>query len=303
VVLNLQGSKEPDLRGRFSDFFILSKCFTGSTRTGFLETTQMEKLDGDLDLGTAMAISGAAASPNMGATTVKSLVFIMTLLNIRLGYWLPNPRLGRKVSWLSRIGLRRRPGPKYLLKEALGMVDECGKYVNVSDGGHIENLGLYELLRRRCKFIVAVDGEADPDMTFGSLVNLQLYARLDMGIEIKMDLDPIRKDDEGLSSRRWALGKIRYGPGEEGVLLYIKSSVTGGEYEYVRAYRAKNPSFPHESTAGQFFTEGQFESYRALGYQIADELFSSAECPDEFCKLKSSDGNASPRKSAAPYCK
>jgi hypothetical protein len=227
----------------------------------------------------------------------------MTLLNIRLGYWLPNPRLGRKVSWLSRIGLRRRPGPKYLLKEALGMVDECGKYVNVSDGGHIENLGLYELLRRRCKFIVAVDGEADPDMTFGSLVNLQLYARLDMGIEIKMDLDPIRKDDEGLSSRRWALGKIRYGPGEEGVLLYIKSSVTGGEYEYVRAYRAKNPSFPHESTAGQFFTEGQFESYRALGYQIADELFSSAECPDEFCKLKSSDGNASPRKSAAPYCK
>jgi hypothetical protein len=120
VVLNLQGAKMPSLRGRLSDFFIFSKCFTGSTRTGFLETQRMERYDGDLDLGTAMAISGAAASPNMGVTTVKPLVFIMTLLNIRLGYWLPNPRIARDPSWLTRIGLRRGPGPKYVLKEAIG---------------------------------------------------------------------------------------------------------------------------------------------------------------------------------------
>lgn len=282
VALNLQGAKIPGLRGRRSDFFVLSKCFTGSIRTGFLETKKMEQYDGGLDLGTAMAVSGAAASPNRGVTTVKPLVFIMTLLNIRLGYWLPNPSMVGDPSWLTRLGLRRGPGPKYVLKEAVGHLDAKGKYVNVSDGGHLENLGIYELLRRRCKLIIAVDGEADPDMGFRSLIKLQLYARLDMGIEIELNLEPVRKDDKGYSRQRWVLGKIHYGEGEVGHLLYIKASVTGDEYEYVRAYRAAHPSFPHESTAEQFFTEDQFEAYRALGYQIGDEVFANEQVLAEF---------------------
>ncbi|MCK5432262.1 MAG: hypothetical protein KAJ03_05930 [Gammaproteobacteria bacterium] len=282
VTLNLQGSTEPSLRGRYSDFFIFSKCFTGSTRTGYIKTEQMEQYDGNLDLGTALAISGAAASPNMGITTVKPLVFIMTLLNIRLGYWLPNPRTVSNASWLSRIGLYLGPGPKYVLKEAVGHVDALGKYVNVSDGGHIENLGIYELLRRRCKFIIAVDGEADSNMTFSSLIKLQLYARLDMGIEIELDLDPIRKDVKGLSSQHWIFGKVQYGEGEVGHLLYIKSSVTGDEYEYVSTYRTEHPAFPHESTADQFFTEDQFEAYRALGYQIGDQLGTNDKALSQF---------------------
>lgn len=282
VMLNLQGVKVPSLRGRVSDFFIFSKCFTGSTRTGFLETKRMEQCDDGLDLGTAMAISGAAASPNMGATTVKSLAFILTLLNIRLGYWLPNPGIVRNPSRLARFGLRRGPGPKYLLKEAAGQVDAKSKYVHVSDGGHIENLGIYELLRRRCKLIIAVDGGKDPDMGFGSLIQLQLYARLDMGIEIELDLEPVRKNDKGYSRQRWVLGKIHYGQGELGQLLYIKSSVTGDEYEHVRAYQAKHPDFPHEPTADQFFTETRFEAYRALGYQIGDEVFSNEQIAAHF---------------------
>lgn len=269
--LNLQAAKAPDLRGRQSDFFFFAKRYTGSTRTGFLQTEQMESFDKDLDLGTAMAISAAAAAPNRGTTTVKWLVFIMTLLNIRLGYWLPNPRIGNDPSWLDKLKLRRGPGPKYVMKEALGRIDERADFINVSDGGHIENLGIYELLRRRCSVIVAVDGGADPGMSFDSLVKLQLYARLDMGIEIEIDLGPVRKGDDGLSQRRWICGKIVYGPGEIGHLLYIKASVTGQEVEYVRAYRALHPAFPHESTADQFFSETQFEAYRALGYQIGDE--------------------------------
>jgi hypothetical protein len=286
VALNLQGAHDSGLRGRQSDFFIFSKRFTGSTRTGFLPTEQMEQCDKDLDLGTAMAISGAAAAPNMGATTMKSLVFIMTLLNIRLGYWLPNPRVAGDPSWLARIGLRRRPGPKYLLQESLGHVHDADTYLNVSDGGHIENLGVYELLRRRCRFIIVADGEADPEMKFNSLVKLLLYARIDMGIEIDMDLEPIRKDSNGLSDRQWALGQIRYAGGEVGHLLYIKSSVTGDEYEYIRAYRVDHPSFPHESTAEQFFTETQFEAYRALGYSIGDKLFSDDQALGEFKRLQ-----------------
>ena len=287
VTLNLQGSTEPSLRGRYSDFFIFSKCFTGGTRTGYMKTEQLEQYDRNLDLGTAMAISGAAASPNMGVTTVKPLVFIMTMLNIRLGYWLPNPRTISDASWLARLGLHRGPGPKHVLKEAIGHVDARGEFVNVSDGGHIENLGIYELLRRRCKFIIAVDGEADPNMIFNSLVKLQLYARLDMGIEIELDLDSIRSDAKGLSKQQWVSGKIRYGDNEVGHLLYIKSSVTGDEYEYVRAYRAKHPAFPHEPTSDQFFSETQFEAYRALGYQIGDQVLANDQALGEFILNKS----------------
>ncbi len=245
VALNLQATKDPSLRGRYTDFFIFSKRFTGCQRTGFLETREMEDLDGNLDLGTAMAISGAAAAPNAGVTTLKPLVFIMTLLNLRLGYWLPNPCVVKEASWLTRLAIRRGPGPKYVLKESLGRVDARGRYVNVSDGGHIENLGLYELLRRRCQFIIAVDGGRDPELSFGHLVNLLLYARIDLGIEVDLDLDPIRKNAEGLSSAHWALGTIRYAGGETGYLLYVKGSLTGDEYEYVREYRSKNPNFPH----------------------------------------------------------
>ncbi len=285
VALNLQGTNDSGLRGRSSDFFIFSKCYTGSTRTGFLKTRRMQRYDGNLNLGTAMAISGAAAAPNMGTTTLKPLILIMILLNLRLGYWLPNPRMVTDASWLGRLALRRGPGPKYVLKEALGHVHGRGRYVYVSDGGSLENLGIYELLRRRCRFIVAVDGEADPDMRFNSLVKLQLYARLDMGIEVELDLDPLRKDAEGLSKRRWVLGTIRYGGGEVGHLLYIKAAVTGEEYEYVRAYRAQSEDFPHESSGGQFFTEAQFEAYRALGYQIGDELFADDQAFGEFRHL------------------
>ena len=288
VALNLQGSKDPSLRGRVSDFFIFSKCFSGCQRTGYLETKRLEGFDNNLDLGTAMAISGAAAAPNAGVATLKSLVFIMTLLNIRLGYWIPNPLVANEASWLTRMGLRRGPGPKYLLKESLGRLNTNGRFMNVSDGGHIENLGVYELLQRRCKFIIAVDGERDPEMTFGSLVKLMLYARIDLGIEIEIDLDPIRKNDEGLTSAHGSLGTIRYADGETGYLLYIKSSLTGDEYEYIRKYQSENPDFPHESTAtGQFFSEARFEAYRSLGFHIGDELFSNAEALGEFNTLRS----------------
>jgi len=290
VALNLQGSKDPSLRGRVSDFFIFSKRYSGCERTGFLGTERMEDYDANLDLGTSMAISGAAASPNAGVATQKSLVFIMTLLNIRLGYWIPNPMVANDASWLTRIGLRRGPGPKYLLKESLGRLDTAGRFINVSDGGHIENLGVYELLRRRCKFIIAVDGGQDPDMKFGSLVKLMLYARIDLGIEIDINLDPIRKNEEGLVSAHGSLGTIRYADGETGYLLYIKSSLTGDEYEYIRKYQSENPDFPHEFTAtGHFFSEARFEAYRSLGFHIGDELFSNADALGEFKKLRSGE--------------
>ncbi len=267
AALNLKGSGDPNLRGRNADFFVFSKHFVGSERTGWCPTGRMEEVDRHLDLGTAMAISAAAAAPNMGTVTMGQLVFLMTLLNIRLGYWLPNPAGVEGRHWYNRVF--RGAGPSYLVKEAMGSTHARGSYVNVSDGGHIENLGVYQLLRRRCARIIAVDGEADPDMTFGSLSVLMRYARIDLGIEIDIDLDPLRKNANGLSRAHWAVGRIEYGNGQTGELLYIKSSTTGDEPEDLRQFAQLNPAFPHQSTADQFFTEAQFEVYRTLGEHIA----------------------------------
>ncbi|MEK6410372.1 MAG: patatin-like phospholipase family protein [Acidobacteriota bacterium] len=273
--LNLQASKDRDLRGRNADFFIFSKYFVGGERTGYCPTEAMENIDTHLDLGTAMAISAAAAAPNMGTTTIKPLVFIMTLLNVRLGYWLPNPR-HLKAS-LVKYYLKTGAGPIYLFNELLSRLNEKRYYVNVSDGGHLENLGIYELLRRRCKFIIASDAEADKNMSFGGLATLIRYARIDMGIDIEIELDEVRRNEAGLSRKKCSLGKIRYPGGETGHLLYVKSSVSGRETEYIREYRSRNVDFPHESTSDQFFDETQFEAYRALGAHTGSMLFGKRE--------------------------
>jgi len=270
AAINLQGSQDINLRGRHSAFFIFSKHFTGSEKTGYCQTHLMERADPRINLGTTMAISGAAAAPNMGTATVKSLVFILTLLNIRLGYWLRNPR--RVSGVLARL-LWPRVGPLYLLKELFSNLDAHSWHVNISDGGHIENMGVYQLLRRHCKFIIIGDAEQDSALTFGGLATLMRLARIDMGIEIEMDLSKLRRSASGFSGAHCALGTIHYGNGETGQLLYLKSSLTGDEKEYLRAYRARHPTFPHESTTDQFFDEEQFEVYRALGYHVANSLF------------------------------
>jgi len=284
VALNLQASKDADLRGRKSDFFLLSKHFIGCDRTGFTPTTEMEKYDQHMDLGTAMAVSGAAAAPNMGTTTNRSLVFILTLLNIRLGYWLPNPKRVNSKKWYHHLGLSGAK-PTLIWREALGKMDAKGSHVNISDGGHIENLAIYPLLKRRCKYIIAIDGEADPNMTFGGLVKLMRFARIDMGTEIDIDLTDLRKASQGLSKTHYLIGKINYSNGEVGQLLYIKLSVVGDEPEYVRAYRTDNPAFPHETTADQFFSEDQFEAYRALGEHSCKRLLNNRDALGDLADL------------------
>lgn len=272
TTLNLQGADHLDLGGRKADFFIFSRHHVGGPTTGYCATEAMERYDRHLNLATAMAISGAGLSPNMGTMTVKSLVFLISLLNLRLDYWLPHPARVRDPSPLRRLRLRASVGPLYLLRESLGMLDARGAYVNVSDGGHLENLAVYELLRRRCKWIVAVDAGEDPKMTFDSLVQLIRYARIDLGIEIQIDLQSLRPGPEGWSAAHWTLGRIDYGGGEAGYLIYLKSSMTGDEPEAVGEYKSQSPQFPQESSANQFFTESQLEAYRALGEHIAGTM-------------------------------
>jgi hypothetical protein len=267
ATVNLPGSKDPELRGRNSDFFLFSRHFCGSPLLGYRETEKMEVKEPGLDLGTAMAVSGAAASAYMGTLSVKGVAFWLALLNVRLGYWLPNPKK------LSEIPDKLGPRPFSLWRELFGGLDEKGNFVNVSDGGHIENLGVYELLRRRCKFIIAVDAEADPDYRFRSLMRLMRHARIDFGIDVRMDLGDLQPIQSGFAKAHFVLGVIDYGDDEQGYLLYIKSSLTGNEPDSLLDYRQDHLTFPHETTADQFFDEAQFEAYRALGEHIGNDLF------------------------------
>lgn len=297
ATLNLQGATQGLPRGRLSDYFLFSKHFLGSTHTGYCRTEHAVAAFPFIHLATAVAVSGAAAAPNMGAFTNRTLVFLMAALNIRLGYWLPNPR--RVAAVAAQEGARAReklarrplrPGPTYLLREMMSQLDAEREFVNVSDGGHLENTGIYELLRRRCRFIVASDAECDPAMDFHALADVMRYARIDLGVEIEMRLDDFALDERGCSRRHCALGKIRYParpgePAETGYLLYVKASLTRDEDGVVAEYRARSPEFPHESTADQFFDERQFEAYRSLAYHAVDGLFEPEEPGAGPCRL------------------
>jgi hypothetical protein len=247
----------------------------GSWCLGYRDSKQYG--DG-ISLGTAMAISGAAASPNMGYHSSAVLSFIMTLFNARLGWWLGNPGAAGDKTY-------RKAGPFWALKpliaEVFGLTDDHHSYVYLSDGGHFENLALYEMVRRRCHLIVVSDGGCDKKYNFEDLGNAIRKIRIDMGIPIDFQHE-IRifsrsEDDKRNSTGRYcAVGDIKYsnvdGPGTDGYLLYIKPAFYGCEPRDVYEYARNNPDFPHQTTADQFFNESQFESYRALGLYVFEQL-------------------------------
>ena len=226
---------------------------------------------GGITLGTAVAISGAAASPNMGYHSSPLVGFIMTLFNARLGSWLGNP--GQPG------GTRGRdPGPRsaagLLVREALLRTTDERPYVYLSDGGHFENLALYEMVRRRCRMIVVIDGGCDPDFQYADLGNALRKIRIDLRIPVDSTDgagEPLRT-----RSRRCAVGTVRYsevdGKDTDGTIVYVKPMLLGTESPDVTSYAATCPTFPHQSTAEQWFDESQTESYRQLGLLTMAEM-------------------------------
>lgn len=286
--LNVQGSKFVNRRGRNADFFFFSPVYSGSSATGFVSSgSRRARLP---DIGSAMAISGAAVSSNMGANTVWGMAPTLALLNIRLGYWLRNPKhLAPGDDFRRSAWEKLRDALKlYLVSEMFSQLDERATEVYLTDGGHIENLGLYELLRRRVGTIVVIDAEADPAMTFTAFVTAQRFARIDLGVRIDLPWQAIREATlavdkavaagatidpvQARSRPHIAVGTIDYGDAE-GRIIYVKSSMTGDENDYVLAYKRRYPSFPHETTGDQFFSEEQFEAYRALGFHALHSAF------------------------------
>jgi len=283
-----------------------------------------------LSLGKWVGISGAALATGLGSRTSLGLSILTGFFNLRLGQWWdsgtdqhrdhpsdgkrPRMTLARRLEGFFKCVL---PVQAFVLDEILARFRGTEqRWWYLSDGGHFENLGAYELIRRRLPLIVVIDAGADPDYDFEDLANLVRKARLDFSAEIRFldqqeldskvnaavrkffgTLDQLRRglwaeepvtdpnaprkrlsvasEEERLSLAHAALAEVRYdgSPDPASMLMLIKPTLTGDEPADVLRYHAEHPSFPHQTTAEQFFDEAQWESYRRLGQHIATQLF------------------------------
>ena len=310
ITLNVVKATRLAWQQRKAESFTVSPLHSGAAYKGYRSS---KEYGGDtppcgISLGTAMAISGAAASPNMGYHSTTSTAILLALFNVRLGWWLGNP--GKEGN-----GTYKEEGPstaiRPLAEETFGLTTDDKPWVYLSDGGHFENLGIYEMVRRRCRFILAIDAGCDPDFQFEDLGNALRKIYIDLGVRIQFpELEKLKnrpkarvlheaiKEGDALHQEvrprspipYYAIGTIDYrsadGEGaENGFILYIKPAYHGTskvEGAGVRSYADANPAFPHEPTADQWFSQSQFESYRSLALDIAgtfmtgDKIFPGA---------------------------
>lgn len=275
TTVNMVGSEKTKQRERGGDCFILSPLFCGSEATGYAATK--EYIEGKINLATAFAVSGASVNPNTYVTRSKPITFLMTLFNARLGYWIKNPSCSsfqkNTLHW---------PYFKYIIYEMFGRgLNETNEYVHLSDGGHFENLGLYELVRRRCRYIIVSDASNDPNWTFGDLARVIEMVRVDFGAEVNLDTRPLQpKGDTRIADRGFIRGTVTYKDGKIADLIYINTVIIDGLPEDIYSYRRTNQRFPDQTTSDQFFDEKQFEAYRELGFQLGFDLCGKASHED-----------------------
>jgi hypothetical protein len=272
MALNLVHGSRLAWQQRKAESFTVTPLYSGHCTLGYRPSDQYGGPKG-ITLGTAMTISGAAASPNMGYHSSPVIGFIMTLFNARLGAWMGNPGQAGARTW-------KESGPHSaigsLMKEALGLTNDTSEYVYLSDGGHFENLATYEMVRRGCRNIVVLDSGCDLDFKYEDLGNALRKIRIDQKVPIEFD-DTLKL----LFARqtRFAVATIRYSAldkqRKDGYLLYVKPIMLGGEPPDVIAYQGANLDFPHQSTSDQWFNESQTESYRMLGVHTVNEICAS----------------------------
>lgn len=280
-------------RGRGGDNFIISPLYCGSKATGWRTTDTFQKQVSGITLATAMATSAAALNPNAGVSgegltrnTVVSI--LLSILNLRLGYWTVNPNVTTPL-WPANFFM-----PGLTSEVTRRNMHEKARNIQLSDGGHFENLALYELIRRKAGFIVVSDGGADLQFNFDDLANAVEKARVDFGALIRFrdaDMNSILGGTAGdslfdkkynIAERGYAVATITYPadgntPEQKGVLVYIKLAMINDLPTDIYSYKGVNPDFPHQSTADQFFDEKQFEAYRELGYNVMWKMMDSRE--------------------------
>lgn len=280
TTLNLVQGQNLAWQQRKAESFSITPFFCGSWAEGY-RSSSVYGGPGGITVGTAMTISGAAVNPSMGYNSSPVLAFIMGLFNVRLGAWLGNPNGNGKRTY-TRSGPRTALIP--LFAELFGLTNRSRSYVNLSDGGHFDNLGLYEVVLRRCRKVLVSDAGSDLSFGFEDLGNAIRKIRIDFGIPIEFkNKILIRPNSDKEPGMYCAIATIRYtdvGEESDGDLIYIKPTLRGaippdGTYEIpydVYSYSVSSEHFPHETTLDQWFTESQFESYRELGSYILGRL-------------------------------
>ena len=302
LVLTRVGKRDGDQkwldrwRIRGGDSFLFSPRYCGAHAVGWHETAKNKSFS-ELSLPTAMAASGAAVNPNAASAGVgpqrnKLFAGLMALLNIRLGIWLPHPE---------RYGNRRHaPAPNHFDAGLSGVLDRAspsGKYLEITDGGNFENLGVYELLRRGVQTIVVCDATADPESAFEDLQNLLSRAEADFDVSItfpRPPLEPLMPSLEdarfplgvAFAKRPFVVGSIRYPDRLTcGKLYYIKPAIFADLRLHVLGFKGAFPAFPDDSTVDQFFDEGRFEAYRELGFACADKMLADPAILDQLVRM------------------
>jgi hypothetical protein len=265
-----------------------------------------------LTLFDAVAVSGAAVSPVMGKMTRPSMRILLAAAGVRLGVWLDSPeavndyrarvctkdeartRAAKRRPRLSRLRqgiagafpgwLRRgasavrrhwlQPDLQHLWAEAAGSLHLDGRWIYVTDGGHYENLGMVEALRRVPDHLIVVDASADAPGGFTTLGQAIALARSELGVQVEINsVDDLKPNDKGLCAKPYATGRFSYPGEEEGAaphhLIYIKLAVPDSAPLDVIAYQQQHPTFPTDSTLQQLYDDQEFEAYRELGHFCA----------------------------------
>ena len=288
--------------------FVFSSQWIGGPTVGAMPTEAYEKRTAnyaqELKLPAAMAMSGAALAPSMGKLTRRPLRMLLAIGNVRLGVWLPNPRLVA-----GGVGLKKprhavddetynylsRPRPDYLVKELTGRNRVDARFLYITDGGHYENLGLVELLRRGCQWVWCIDAAGDPTGSFSTLGQAIALANAELGVEVTIDpevaivpeADP---GDDGnpnnplLVKDVWRRGTIRYADGSKGTLIYIRAAVSRDAPWSVRAFQHRFPAFPNDPTANQLYDGERFDAYRILGSFAVQRAWEG--CHQEFDQFR-----------------
>lgn len=283
TALNITKGQDLGIQARRAESFSFSPIWSGFdysrkqtkvkvtalSEFGYRRTEEFGKGRKGASLGTAMAISGAAFNSNAGFHTSPALAFLLTVFGVRLGWWAGNPRWDRWESDSPPQGLG------YLVNELTAKTSTEKEYVLLTDGGHFENMGMYELIRRRCRYIVVSDAEEDEEFKLEGIGGAVRKCRNDFGVVIKLNLTALKPlGDPQRSKLHYSIGTIRY-PGEKtcGTIVYIKASLTDDEDVDLIEFGKRHSEFPHTSTVNQFFDEAHFESYRELGHHVASGIF------------------------------
>jgi hypothetical protein len=282
--------------GRFAESFTFEYDRSGGPRFGYGPTARLERSRGlrgtVLTLPSLMAVSGAAISPLMGRFTYPPLRFLMALTNVRLGVWIINPdhpAWQRPPKAPPRNVVQRvvrgvvagwhEPGAMYVLREAVGGLDLKRRFIYLSDGGHWENLGLVELMRRRCTELVCFDASGSQNGAGQDLGRAIAIARSDLGADVELDPRPTLPGPDGTSAKAAVRGSVTYADGSTGRLVYAPATMTEESSWDLRALRTRDSRFPNHPTAQQIFTDELFEAYRTLGHAAGVKAFEALNIP------------------------